>query len=265
VNGKHQAARQLNQASCNGKDGSIEVHDVTKRFYFYERQIWSLRELFIRVFSGHILNVKQSQFFVQNVSMSIGSGDTWALIGPNGAGKSTLLRLMAGIYWPTSGVAITRGRLAALIDLTAGFHPELTGREPVYLYGSILGFSKDELSRRYSEIVEFAGIEEFMDTPVKYYSSGMRMRLGFSVATAVEPDILLLDEVLAIGDAEFRDRCLERIRDFQNMGCTVVIATHDLETAGAFATHAMWLDRGRVRFQGIADEVIAAYKASLPG
>jgi ABC-type polysaccharide/polyol phosphate transport system ATPase subunit len=202
---------------------------------------------------------------LNDVSVNIGQGETWALIGPNGSGKSTLLRTIAGIYWPTKGTVTIRGRLAALIELSAGFHPELTGRENVFLYGSILGLSKDALLRYYDEIVEFAGIREFMDTPTKYYSSGMVVRLGFSTATVVQPDILLLDEIFAVGDAEFRDRCYERIRSFQKTSCTLVLATHDLEAAETFANRALWLDHGTVRIQGEAKEVIAAYRASFGG
>jgi homopolymeric O-antigen transport system ATP-binding protein len=242
---------------------AIEVRDVSKRFYIYERRSPSLRERFVRTLTAHASNKKQTYFSLQDVSLSIGIGETWSLVGANGAGKSTLLRLMAGIYWPTSGVVVTQGRLAALIELSAGFHDELTGAENIYLYSSILGFSRNEISRRYKEIVEFAGIEEFMTTPVKYYSTGMRMRLGFAVATAVEPDILLLDEIFAVGDAEFRERCLERMRAFQNRGCTLVLATHDLELAESFATKAAWIDHGSLRMQDKAEDVIAAYRASI--
>jgi ABC-type polysaccharide/polyol phosphate transport system ATPase subunit len=262
---KPELGRPSTLSFWNGQDAAIEMRGVTKRFYIYEHRVSSLRESFIRVLSRRSADINQSHFSLDDVSLSIGSGETWALVGPNGSGKSTLLRLMAGIYWPTRGAVITKGRLAALIDLTAGFHPELTGQENVYLYGAVLGLSKHELSRRYGEMVEFAGIEEFMNTPVKYYSSGMRMRLGFSVATAVEPDILLLDEVFAIGDAEFRERCIGRLRAFQDSGCTLVIATHDLQAAGEFATQAVWLDHGRVRMQGQAQGVITAYSTSFQG
>jgi ABC-2 type transport system ATP-binding protein len=255
---------QLSKISgLDSRNVAIEMLGITKRFYVYEHRSSSLREYFIDSISRRSTNVSQSYFSLHELSLSLNASETWALIGPNGSGKSTLLRLIAGIYWPTNGQVITRGRLAALIDFTAGFHPELTGQENVYLYGSILGFSDNDLLSRYKEIVKFAGLENFMNTPIKYYSSGMRMRLGFSVATAVKPDILLLDEVFAIGDAEFHDQCLERLRTFQNRGCTLVIATHDLDTAAAFATHAIWLDRGQVQQQGTADTVIAAYKGSF--
>jgi ABC-type polysaccharide/polyol phosphate transport system ATPase subunit len=209
------------------------------------------------------MNARESYFSLQDISMAISPGETWALIGPNGAGKSTLLRLIAGIYWPTSGEVITRGRVTTLLDVTAGFNPELTGRENVYLHGSILGFNKTELSQLYLQIVEFAGIEEFMGTPVKYYSAGMTMRLGFSVSTAIQPDILLLDEALAVGDAMFLKRCLDRIQTFRDSGSTIVFATHDLKKIEELATHAVWLDQGRIRLRGQTEDVIAAYKASF--
>jgi len=257
------AARPLNFSESNGPEPAIEVSGVTKSFYIYEHRTLSLRELFIRMLKRRVVNVNKSHFSLRDVSLTISPGEVWALIGPNGAGKSTLLRLMAGIYWPTSGTIITRGLLAVLIDLGAGFQPELTGNENIYLYGSILGFKEKELSLLYKEIVEFAGIQEFMKTPVKYYSSGMRVRLGFSVATAVEPDILMLDEVLTVGDGEFRNRSLEKLRAFKDSGCTLILATHDLEAAESFATHALWLDHGRVKMQGVAEEVIGGYRASF--
>lgn len=261
--GKDQAIRPLTLCEWNGPDPAIEIRGVSKSFYIYEHRISSLRELFIRLLKRNIGSGSKPQFSLQELNLTINPGERWLLIGPNGAGKSTLLRLIAGIYWPTSGEIITRGQMAALIELTAGFHPDLTGSENVYLYGSILGFSAREISELYSEIIEFAGIEEFMDTPIKYYSTGMHMRLGFAVATAVKPPILLLDEVLAIGDEKFREQCLKSIQSFQSSGCTLVIATHDLDTALAFTTKAAWIDDGRIRLQGEAKEVISAYRASF--
>jgi ABC-type polysaccharide/polyol phosphate transport system ATPase subunit len=245
-----------------GNEVSIELVDVSKRFHFYEHRTWSLRELFVRTISGRYHPREDSHFSIQNISLSIAQGETWALIGPNGAGKSTLLRLMAGIYWPTSGTVRTQGRLAALVELAAGFHPELTGSENVYLYGALLGLNKEELTKRYCEISAFAGIQEFMDTPVKYYSSGMRIRLGFSVATSLEPDILLLDEILAVGDVAFQEKCMERLRAFQNAGCTLIVATHDLETARTFSAKALWVDQGRICLQGSAEQVVREYELS---
>ena len=241
----------------------VELRKVAKSFYIYENRIGSIRELFIRLLKKRLKDGGEPHFSLNAISLTIPPGEIWALIGPNGSGKSTLLRLIAGIYWPSSGEIITRGRLAALIELGSGFHPELTGRENVYLYGNIIGLSKNEISQHYEDIVEFSGIREFMDMPVKYYSSGMRVRLGFSVACIIQPDILLLDDVLTVGDAEFRVQSYQRIRSFQSNGCTIVLATHDLSEAETFASRALWLDRGILHMQGTAKEVINAYKSSI--
>lgn len=242
---------------------AIEISNVDKQFHIYKRQYRSVRGLFIKAFKRSSQELISADFALHEISLSISVGETWALIGPNGAGKSTLLRIMAGIYWPNKGQVFTRGRLAALIELGAGFHPDLTGRENIFLYGNILGLRNNELKELYDNIVEFAGIKKFIDTPVKYYSSGMSARLGFSIATAVKPDILLLDEILAVGDIDFYDRCHERIQNFQNSGCTIVIATHDLELAETFATLSVWIDNGRIRKQGTVAEVVCAYRESF--
>lgn len=240
----------------------IELHGVTKRFPLHEGRAGSLRQLFARTLARRRTSPRP-RFSLADVTLSIRAGESWALLGRNGAGKSTLLRLVAGIYWPTQGTVVTRGRVAALIELSAGFHPELSGQENVQLYGAMLGLPRAEIARRYDEIVEFAAIGDVLDMPVKYYSSGMRMRLGFAVATAVEPDVILLDEILAVGDAAFRERCLERLRRFEVAGCTRVLATHDLGAAEELASWAVWLDDGRLRMQGEAKRVVEAYRASF--
>jgi ABC-type polysaccharide/polyol phosphate transport system ATPase subunit len=170
---------------------------------------------------------------------------------------------MSGIYWPNKGQIILRGRVSALIGIGAGLHPDLTGNENIFLYGNILGFKNRELEKLYDSIVDFSEIREFMDTPVKYYSSGMQMRLAFSVATAVKPDILLLDEILTVGDTSFRDRCLQRIRSFQRSGCTIVIATHDLQMAERFASMSIWIDKGHIQSEGKVANVIKNYRQSF--
>lgn len=248
----------------------IQLEHAGKRFYIHEQRISSFREAFIKKLRRFTRNPsptysikKAPHFSLSDICLSIRAGETWALVGRNGAGKSTLLRLISGIYWPTSGTVMTRGRLAALIELTAGFQPELTGRENVFLYGSILGFKRHELMSLYSEIVQFAELENSMDIPVKYYSTGMRMRLGFAVATAVRPEILLLDEVLAVGDAFFNKKCRERIKSFQLSGCSLVIASHDLTVASTLATHAIWLEKGKMCAHGSARDVVAEYQASF--
>jgi ABC-type polysaccharide/polyol phosphate transport system ATPase subunit len=242
---------------------AISVHEVTKRFQGYDFQELSFRDLFIKSIGQAAIQARPEVFALRDISFSISAGETWSLIGPNGAGKSTLLRLLAGIYRPSTGRIKTRGRLAALIELGVGFHPDLTGRENIFLYGNMLGMKNAELHRLFPDMVEFSGVRDFINTPVKYYSSGMRMRLGFSVATAVKPEILLLDEVFAVGDAEFYARCLERIKAFQNHGCTLVIATHDLTMAHTLASKCIWIDSGCIRLQGPAKTVIEAYQRYL--
>jgi ABC-type polysaccharide/polyol phosphate transport system ATPase subunit len=246
-----------------GELAAIELRRVTKQFHVYEHRPKSLRERFVRTASRQSDRGGNPHFCLSDISFTVGSGESWALVGPNGAGKSTLLRLLAGIYWPSAGVVITRGRLATVMELGAGFHPELTGRENVQMYWAILGLAGSVLTQFYPGIVEFAGIGHFMDTPLKYYSSGMRVRLAFAVATAVQPDILLLDEILAVGDGEFRERSLERLRFFHAAGCTLVFAAHALAVAANLATKAIWLDQGHVRGQGAARDVIDGYQGTL--
>ena len=189
-------------------------------------------------------------------------GASVALIGPNGSGKSTALRLIGGIYAPSAGSIETFGSIAAVIDLGAGFHHELTGTENVELYGAVMGLRRKELDARFAEIVAFAGIEDFMDIPLKYYSSGMQARLAFAVTVCLEPDILLLDEVLAVGDHSFRQRCLSKLRDFRERGGTLVVVSHDLETIADLCSQALWLERGQVRMQGSVESVVEAYRAN---
>jgi lipopolysaccharide transport system ATP-binding protein len=181
------------------------------------------------------------------------------IIGPNGSGKSTLLKLITRILEPSSRVVRVRGRISALLELGAGFHPDLTGRENVYLNGSLLGYSSQEMDRQYESIVRFAELERFMDMPVKHYSSGMYMRLGFSIAIHVDPDILLIDEVLAVGDRAFQQKCLERIQSFRRGGKTIVFVSHDLEAVRTLCDRVVWLDDGVIRMEGPTMDVVAAY------
>jgi ABC-2 type transport system ATP-binding protein len=193
------------------------------------------------------------------VSLEVPEGKTYALIGENGSGKTTLLKCMAHILRPEKGRIQTHGKISALLELGAGFHPELTGRENIFLNGSILGMSKKQLNQRFDEIVGFAGLEHFIDTPVKNYSSGMYVRLGFSVAINVDPDILLIDEVLAVGDAEFQRKCLEKFDDFRAAGKTIVIVSHALESVRNLSDTAGWLEHGVLRRLGPASDVIDEY------
>jgi len=236
---------------------------VTKRFYLYSHRTTSLREWFIRSALGRPVHVRHAEFSLRDFNLRVDRGDTVALVGPNGCGKSTVLRLIAGIYTPTAGTVETCGRIAAVIELGAGFNMELTGAENVELYGTIMGLSRDRLARHYEEIVSFAGIGKFIDTPVKYYSSGMMARLAFSVAVNGQPDILLLDEVLSVGDQSFQEKCFERLRAFQANGGTMVVVSHDLHTVSGFCSRAIWLESGSTRMEGDAGTVVEAYRANF--
>jgi ABC-type polysaccharide/polyol phosphate transport system ATPase subunit len=243
---------------------AVLCRGVVKRFYLYEHRTSSLREAFIRKVMRRPLHVRRARFSLTDFNLAVAPGESVALIGSNGSGKSTALRLIAGIYTPTEGIVETRGRVAAVIELGVGFHPELTGAENVGLYAAVLGFSRRELARRYPEIVDFSGLGDFIHEPVKYYSSGMQARLAFAVAACVQPDVLLLDEVLAVGDLSFRSRCLDRLREHQAKGGSMVVVSHDLESVRALCTRALWLDQGRVILEGKVDEVVSAYEGGRP-
>jgi ABC-type polysaccharide/polyol phosphate transport system ATPase subunit len=243
---------------------AIELRGVSKRFYFYEHRTSSLREWFIRRILRRPLHVRHAAFSLRDLDLCVEPGEAVALLGHNGSGKSTVLRLVAGIYRPTTGTISTAGRITAVIELGAGFHPELTGAENIRLYGAVLGLTRRELQARFDEIVEFADMRDFLDTPLKYYSSGMEARLAFSVAVCLEPAILLLDEVLAVGDEEFRRRCLERLRAFHARGGTLLLVSHELDQIRELCTRAVWLREGRVVQDGDIGTVLAAYRADHP-
>src|SRR5438105_4949297 len=188
------------------------------------------------------------------------AGKTYGIIGRNGSGKSTALKLVAGITRPTSGTVSVTGRISALIELGAGFHPEISGRENVFINGIMLGLAKREVARRFDEIVEFAELQQFIDAPVKTYSSGMYMRLGFAVAIHVDPDVLLVDEVLAVGDEGFTHKCLDKFSEFRRRGKTILLVTHSLNLVERFCDDALWLDGGRVQATGDPKRVVRAYQ-----
>jgi len=194
-----------------------------------------------------------------DVNFTVDEGDTVALLGHNGSGKSTALKLLAGIIAPSSGTIRARGRIAPLLEIGSGFHPDLTGRENVYVKGVILGIPRAEIRRRFDEIVDFAELEGFLDLPVKFYSSGMMVRLGFSIAVNVNPDILLLDEVLAVGDAAFQEKSLARLQALRTDGRTIILVTHNMKSAQDFCRRALVLDHGRVTFDGLASDAADAY------
>jgi len=232
--------------ALNESDVAIRVTDVSKRFVIRKEK--SLKE---RIVNFGRSNLHKDDFLALNhVSLDIEKGTTIGLIGPNGSGKSTLLKTIGGIIQPSSGTVQHRGRVAALLELGAGFHPDLTGRENVYLNSAILGFTTQETDANFDEILEFSGIGQFIDTQVKFYSSGMYVRLAFAVAVHVDPDILIIDEVLAVGDEPFQRKCMDRIRDLQRQGKTIVLVTHSLDQVAEFCDRAIVLESGTVVFDG---------------
>ncbi|MEJ7650318.1 MAG: ABC transporter ATP-binding protein [Nakamurella sp.] len=224
----------------------VRVADVSKRFVI--RKDKSLKERMVNF--GRSQQHKDDFWALSNVDLEIKAGSTVGLIGPNGSGKSTLLKMIGGILQPTSGTVEHRGRIAALLELGAGFHPDLTGRENVYLNASILGLSNAQTESYFDEIVEFSGIEKFIDTQVKFYSSGMYVRLAFSVAVHVDPEILLVDEVLSVGDEPFQRKCMDKIRRFQEEGRTIILVTHSLDQVADICDHAVLLEGGKVIVDG---------------
>ena len=237
----------------------IEIRDVSKRFVIRKEK--SLKERLVNF--GRSNAHKDDFWALRDVDLTIGSGTTVGLIGPNGSGKSTLLKMIGGILQPTTGDVRLRGRLAALLELGAGFHPDLTGRENVYLNASILGLSRAQTDKYFDAIVDFSGIERFIDTQVKFYSSGMYVRLAFAVAIHVDPDILLVDEVLAVGDEPFQRKCMDRIRGFQHEGRTIVIVTHSLETVADLCDRAVVLESGRVIADGEPRDALRALRSEF--
>ncbi len=200
---------------------------------------------------------------LQDITLTIHRGETVAVVGKNGSGKSTLLRIISRVYRPTSGVVSVQGRMSTMLALAAGFHPELTGRENVYFNGAIMGLSAAEMQSKIDRIIDFSELSDFIDAPVKTYSDGMLMRLGFSIAVETDPDILLIDEVLAVGDAEFQEKCYDRIESFKQAGRTIVFVTHDLDSARRVASRAIWMSAGRIAADGETIPVIDQYLSSL--
>lgn len=246
---------------------AIELQDISKRFITTSATKKTLQEIFLAKLrrslgSGGVeQNHPSGEFWaLQNVSFAVPAGETFGLIGHNGAGKSSLLKLISGVLRPTSGKITVNGRISALLELGAGFHPDLTGRENIFLNGSILGLSRQFLEDRLEETIDFTELGHFIDMPVKHYSSGMSVRLGFAIATSIDPQILLVDEVLAVGDLAFQAKCIARIDKMKAAGTTILFVSHDPELVLKLCDQVLWLERGQVQMTGPSDVVIKKYK-----
>ena len=239
----------------------IEVREVWKKFRRPHIRVNSLKEavvVFLRGQSGY-----DDFWALKGVSFTVSPGEAVALIGPNGSGKSTLFAMLARVLEPTKGTVRVDGRVCPLLELGTGFHPDLSGRDNVYLNGSLLGLSHREIEKRFDSIVEFAELPDVMDAPVKTYSSGMAVRLGFSVAVHVDPDVLLIDEVLAVGDEHFQHKSFARMQEFKKAGKTICVVSHDLFSVQALCERAIWIEYGDVKMDGGAEEVITAYRTAV--
>ena len=236
----------------------IEVNNVSKRFRIHREKQRSLQDAFISVFKWQ--STPKDYFWpLRDVSLQVNPGDSVGILGPNGSGKSTMLKLITGILEPTSGTITVRGKVASLLELGAGFHPDLTGRENIFLNGSVYGFKRRDMLERLDDIIEFAELGDFIDTPVKHYSSGMYVRLGFSVAIHTDPDVLVVDEVLTVGDQVFQQKCLERIYALKRRGVGIVLVSHSLHDVERLCDRAIWLDNGYVREDGDSNVVVDKY------
>lgn len=234
---------------------SIEVNNVTKRFKVYYDKPNTLKERL--VFWKN--NKAEERTVLENINVKIEKGDTVALIGVNGSGKSTLLKLMTKIIYPTKGNIVTRGKLTSLLELGAGFHDDFTGRENIYFNASIFGLTKNEIESKIDDIIEFSELGEFIDNPVRTYSSGMYMRLAFSVAINVDAEILLIDEILAVGDQHFQDKCFAKLEELKKSDKTIVIVSHSLDSIKKLCNRAIWINKGHVEMDGQTEEVIKEY------
>jgi lipopolysaccharide transport system ATP-binding protein len=249
------------EAPAENREVAIAVQGVTKKFRRLNDRKTNVKE----IFSSKRERVARHDDFwaLKGVTLDVPRGKTFGLIGHNGSGKSTLLKLVAGIHRPTDGTITSHGRVSAMLELGAGFHPEMSGRDNVYLNGSILGMTRKQIDAAMDEIIEFSGLEEFIDTPVKVYSSGMYVRLGFAIAVNLEPEILIIDEVIAVGDEEFQRRCFDHLYELRRRGVTIVLVTHSLGLVADLCDEVAWLDGGTLKAVGPAREVVDQYLAAV--
>ncbi len=235
----------------------IEVIDVWKMFRLYQERSGMLKEVFINLFRGG--DTYDEFWALKGISFSIQKGEAVGIIGRNGAGKSTIFKLISGVITPERGEIRVRGKISPLIELEAGLHPELSGLENIYLNGAIYGMSKDKVEEKLESIIKFSGLGQFIYSPIRTYSSGMHARLGFSLAVNVSADILLIDEVLAVGDAEFRERCFDKIKQMKRNGITIVYVSHNLKSVEDICDRAIWLDKGEIKIEGKPQHVKEEY------
>lgn len=238
------------------KDVAIKVTDMTKTFKLYSDKPNTMKERIVRIFSK---NKNEIHTVLKDINLEIKKGETVALIGVNGSGKSTLLKLMTKIIFPNKGSVETQGKLTSLLELGAGFHPDFTGRENIYFNAAIFGLTKKEIDERLDTIIEFSELGEFIDSPIRTYSSGMFMRLAFAVAINVDAEILLIDEILAVGDQHFQDKCFAKLEELAKSDMTIVIVSHALEPLKKLCTRGIWINDGEVKMDGKFDKVSAAY------
>ncbi len=237
----------------------IEVIGVSKKFKRYHDKATTLKERLLMLRSS-----KSDTFWaLQNIDLHINQGETVGLIGHNGSGKSTLLKLITKIIYPSEGQIKTKGRVSSLLELGAGFHPDFTGRENIYINASIFGLSKKEIDKKLDSIIAFSELEGFIDSPIRTYSSGMYIRLAFAVAVHVEPQILLMDEILAVGDANFQKKCIEKIKEFKKQGITIVFVSHNMEDVYEICDRVVWLDHGHIKAMGGTKEIGEQYLAEM--
>lgn len=239
----------------------IEINKISKKYRISHstQPYLTFRESMIELFKRSN-SVRDEFWALKDVSFSVAQGDTIGIIGKNGAGKSTLLKILSRITPPTQGKIICRGRIASLLEVGTGFHPELTGRENIFLNGSILGLKKTEIIKKFDEIVDFSGVEKFLDTPLKHYSSGMQLRLAFAVAANLEPEVMVIDEVLAVGDAEFQKKCLGKMSDVAKSGRTIFFVSHNMGAVQLLCNRAVLLDKGELKFDSNVNDVINQYQ-----
>ena len=235
----------------------IDLKDVTVRFNKASENINNLKEYFVKLVKRELMF---EEFLVlQNIDLEVKKGEAWGVVGTNGSGKSTLLKLICGIFKPYKGSVQVEGRVAPLIELEAGFDEDLTARENIFLNGAILGYNRKDMQKHFDEIVEFSGLGDFLDIPIKNYSSGMAARLGFSIATAVDPDILICDEVLAVGDYLFQKKCEKKMNELRDKGATLLYVSHAIESVKDVCDHALWLSEGKIVMKGSVDTVCDSY------